>query len=96
MPDDRSWDTHVSESLFEDVDFFAMPSLVPEYDEYSGCSDSLASGRRMAWSSWDYGEDRPGTPTDIDFVEDLLDELAELEEVQSTTEKYLLSLEWFS
>jgi hypothetical protein len=96
MPDDRSWDSHVSESLFDVIDVFKMQALVPvpEYDEYLSGTDSLTSGRRMAWTCWAYDVDPP-TPTDGDFMEeDAWDVLAaEFEESQCATERYLRSLE---
>jgi hypothetical protein len=86
-PDDVSRDTNIGASIFDEI-FDWMPYLVPSINDYFSSSDSLASGRRLAWLSWDYGED-PSTPMDADFEEDLSDEVTKVEEVQSARERYL-------
>jgi hypothetical protein len=95
-PDDRSWDSHVSESIFDAVDFLEerAPAPTPQFDEYSSSTDSLASARRLAWTSCDYGVD-PATPSDGDFVEEEAADVlvAEYEEFQCGMERYMRSLE---
>jgi hypothetical protein len=77
-PDDLSKGT--STVYHDDDDVYVVQSLYC----YSSSSHSLASGRQLAWLSWDHGED-PKMPTSSDFKEFWSDEsVAEVEEIQST------------
>jgi hypothetical protein len=51
----------------DNQDFIGYP-----WPETPSSSDRLASGRRLAWSFWDHGED-PGTPTSSGWEEFYLD-----------------------